>query len=173
MGQTPIRFAGIAWGATSAEVRAKLAAAKFTVDSIDSDGDIDFHGTINYHKVVGFVFLSNGHAVKVSMVVEQPGTTPRSARELFDEINESLQVKYGPPSIDNDIVDYPYRKGEPDADQAIAVGLAHISKAWIVHTPEGEEGVVTTILKTMDVSVGYESAGWNAEVDRRRARTPF
>jgi hypothetical protein len=171
--QTSLRFANIPWGATAAEVRAKLATAKFTVDSVDSDGDIDFHGKINHHEVYGFVFLANGHAVKVYMTVAQPGTTPRSARELYTEINESMETKYGPPTIDADEVDYPYTKGEPDADQAIGAGLAHISRVWIVTTPDGEEGIVTSILKNMNVSVAYESAAWPTEVQRRRARTPF
>lgn len=106
--QTPIRFANIPWGATAAEVRAKLVAAKLHFDSLDSDGDVNFHGLINYHSVHGFVLLSRGHAVKVGMIVEQPGITPRSARDLFTEINESLEAKYGPPTIDVDEVDYPY-----------------------------------------------------------------
>ena len=164
---TAPRFAGIEWGEPPSTVREKLGTNGFVVDSLDKDGDIDFHGTVSGNRAGGFVFFANEKAVKVSITIAVPDV---DVKHEFDQMKDALTRKYGEPQLNLDHYDPPYESGDGYFVTAVKVGKAHIATAWTRAVPGGKEGLVLTITQQANVQLGYESAAWNAEVDRRRDR---
>jgi hypothetical protein len=163
--QTPIRFADVPWGAPSSVAKAQVRASGFTLDSVDKDGDLTFHGTVVGRKAIGVIlFTPDGKTVKARVSIVTPDD---EARQVYATTVEALSRKYGEPYGNLEEFEYPYEKDDGHEETAIKMGKATIATLWRSPTDEGGTGVAVQISKQLNVEIIYEGPGWKGEADRR------
>lgn len=166
----PLVFAAIPWGSSVPEVKSALSAKGYEFTEVLQDGDVLFKGTIaNTPTVIRAMFDPSGHLVKVYVGLVTPDET---ARNKYESVSAELEAKYGVPKLSQNFFDSPYYAGDGYEDQAIRLGKAHFAKCWErdVGRPS-PDGLCIDVSKSLNVELSYESAAWNAEADRRLAKS--
>jgi hypothetical protein len=158
-------FGGVPWGSKPDVIRQTLEKQGYVFQKVDSDGDLDFTGTVNGVSAQLFAFLTPDRRLVKTQVVCL--TSDDEAIDFYHTLRESLIAKYGDPI--NSFEDYsdPYSDSDDDSDKqvAISVGDGHVASFW---TYADTTGMYIEVTKALNVSVSYESAGWPAEMKRRQ-----
>lgn len=79
-------------------------------------------------------------------------------------MKEILIKKYGELTKDYAFFQSPYREGDGYEEQAIRVGKGHFAAFW------SSQGLGVMISDRLTVRVLYESASWDAELERRKVK---
>ena len=159
-------FAGIPWGSSDATVKHVMAERGFTFSKKDDDGDLDFKGDINGRSVVIYEMMTpSRHLVKAQVIFETPDD---EAISFYGDFKQTLVGKYGDPSHSFAFYSYPYTDDDPESqhETAIAVGKGDFASFWDF---DNQGGIWIQITKKLAVQANYESAGWHAEVTRRKS----
>ncbi|HEU4556323.1 MAG TPA: hypothetical protein VFS20_00695 [Longimicrobium sp.] len=156
-------FADLPWGISPAEVEAQLAGRGFELDEVADHGAQIFRGRLfNEDAAVVAQFDPRGLA-KVGLFLEPDR---RRVRDVYENMQQFLIRKYGPPENDYRVFEELYEDGDGDEDLAIRVGKAHFLTMW--PKPNGA-ALYVKIDDELNVVIHYESPGWAAESARREA----
>lgn len=165
---TSMTIAGLPWGVSPDSVKKTLVARGFSAKSADEDGDIEFAGPF-LDEDAGLVafFTKDRKLARVGVILL---TADPDARRKYFEVKETLTQKYGKPSFNRERFVSPYYAGDGYEDQAIRLGKAAFLTEWTRPNAEGAEVIRLGISRSLTVILDYESAGWAAEDERRRAK---
>jgi hypothetical protein len=152
-------FADVPWLSSRETAKAKIVANGFVFKTQDSDGDLEFTGTVLGHDAIVFAFFTpRNELVKVLVKLITPDN---AARRAYRDMRDALVAKYGPPADDTEIYSSPYHKGDGHEDLAIRVGKGLISAIW-------KDAMMVMVSEKLTVDVVYEPPYWSDEVARRK-----
>lgn len=157
-------FSGIPWGSSSTKVISELKKANFTSDcnwAFDEDGDIKFIGNIMGYPSVNYALFVNDKLLKMSIKLI---TKDEVVFAAYEEASKVLVSKYGQPTKKYAFFSSPYYSGDGYEEQAVRLGKGHFIAFW---------GTMLSVSITdkLIVEISYESSGWKAESDARKAKS--
>lgn len=162
-------FADIPWESSKAEVTKKLIAKGYVRNTKNSEmnkaGDLLFDGKLAGENAQLFAIFSKNNLVKIVINLK---TSDEDAINSYKKMQETLTGKYGPATNDYNYFKEPYFDGDGYEIQAIRHGKGVFFSIWV-----GEDGssLGLEITKVLTVKIGYESANWEKEVNKRQQET--
>ena len=164
----PLVYAGLPWGANAVAIKAKMAAAGFTFEKLDPDGDLVFRGAeVLNTPATAFAILHNDRLVKMQVLLLTPD---REAIRIYERMLETLSGKYGKPEKTFAFFQKPYYDGDGYAEQAIRNGKGHFMAGWSRNTDTPtQSSILLRITDRLAVSVSYEGPEWPAVLKQRTA----
>src|SRR5437879_3870512 len=162
------RFADIPWGSTPDGVKKVMATQGLVFVQVDSDGDYKFKGTLAEYPAVVWAMMAGGKLAKVAVYLITPDN---KARQEYKSMKGVLTAKYGAPASDYEVFQSPYEEGDGYEDQAIRLGKGHFLTMWTAAAETDTSRLGLYISEKLAVIIGYESPQWNAEADRRKAKS--
>lgn len=138
---------GVRWGAPPQMVSTQLMGRGLSFSEHDEDGDQVYSGIVDGNQAVVIAMFARGGLAKVIVVFQGPAD-PKAA---YDATVRRLTERYGAPADGTTVGARPVTTWAPRADETGA------TRIWV------------TLTDTHDIAVHYESGGWKAEADRRKA----
>jgi len=160
-------YAGIAWGSDGETVKQALASVGLTFTKIDRDGDLNFVGSQLGYDAAGMALMARGHVLKVAVNLATPDS---KAREVYEQMVDSLTGLFGHPTLRYHTFRPPYREGDGNEIRAIRTGNATVSSLWLREADGSQVGddIAVEITQNLTVQVSYEANAWEREANRRK-----
>ncbi len=169
---TSYNFASTKWAMTRQAVKASMAKNGYVYQRVDSAGDLWFKGIVSQEKAnIVALFTSSNKLVQLQVIL-----TPDSnfVIQRFKIIKEALIKKYGSPSESIYSFASPYKSGDGFETQAIKLGKATLSSAWMTdYIPVSSTrkisytGLTLKVYKDLSIYISYTASGWNKEYKKR------
>lgn len=158
-------FAEMGWGTPAADVVKAVTAAGLTMVTRDNEGDYEFSGELFGVPAVVYAFISPEHGlVKVQVRLSAAADAPR---QKYVEVVDSLSARYGK-TEQMALFKPPYKEGDGQEDEAIRRGDGLLLSSWGDDAQAGQAALVVRVTRHV-VGLDYESHGWTAELNRRKA----
>jgi len=140
---------GVRWGAPPQTVSMQLMGRGLSFTEHDEDGDQVYSGVVDGNQAVVIAMFARGGLAKVIVAYH----TPADPHAAYTATVQRLTTRFGP----------------PEKAQEASGGTRPVTR-WAARPDDtGDTRVWTTITDTNDVAIHYESGGWKAESERRRA----
>jgi hypothetical protein len=152
-------FMGISVSGPVASFNAQLRAKGFTMDALQSEGDLYvFNGTISTKDVEVVVITTPTSKLVKKIVVFYPKQESwYSLKSEFNDVFEVISKKYGQPDDNYAFFKSPYEEGDGYEMTAVGTENCFYLSAWKANATFPNQTIAVRIVKSKRVTLAYEN----------------
>ena len=160
-------FMGISVSGPVASFNAQLRAKGFTMDALQSEGDLYvFNGTINTKDVEVVVITTPTSKLVKKIVVFYPKQESwYSLKSEFNNVFEVISKKYGQPDDNYAFFKSPYEEGDGYEMTAVGTENCFYLSAWKANATYPNQTIAVRIVKSKRVTLAYENDAMMTKAD--------
>jgi len=160
-------FMGISVSGPVASFNAQLRAKGFTMDALQSEGDLYvFNGTISTKDVEVVVITTPTSKLVRKIVVFYPKQESwYSLKSEFNDVFEVISKKYGQPDDNYAFFKSPYEEGDGYEMTAVGTENCFYLSAWKANATYPNQTIAVRIAKSKRVTLAYENDAMMTKAD--------
>jgi hypothetical protein len=160
-------FMGISVSGPVASFNAQLRAKGFTMDALQSEGDLYvFNGTISTKDVEVVVITTPTSKLVKKIVVFYPKQESwYSLKSEFNDVFEVISKKYGQPDDNYAFFKSPYEEGDGYEMTAVGTENCFYLSAWKANATYPNQTIAVRIVKSKRVTLAYENDAMMTKAD--------